>query len=87
MKLPSLKSKDVIKVLRKLGYIEKRQTGSHKIFLNPSKRKIIPVPIHNKDLKKGLVKAPIIRELKITEEEFLKLLKNNLILRNLFFNF
>ena len=51
MRLPPLRSKDVIKVLKKLGYIEKRQTGSHKIFLNPLKKKIITVPIHNKDLK------------------------------------
>lgn len=74
MRLPTLKSKDAIKVLNKLGYIEKRQTGSHKIFLNPLKKKIIPVPIHNKDLKRGLIMA-IIRELEITKKEFLKLLK------------
>jgi len=74
MRLPPLRSKDVIKVLKKLGYIEKRQTGSHKIFLNPLKKKIITVPIHNKDLKVGLIRA-IIRELEITKNEFLKLLK------------
>lgn len=39
MRLPPLRSKDAIKVLKELGYIEKRQTGSHKIFLNPLKKK------------------------------------------------
>jgi len=74
MKLPSLKSKDLIKVLDKLGYIEVRQTGSHKIFYHSVKKKIIPVPMHNKDLKRGLVRA-IIRELEISRDEFIKLLK------------
>jgi len=72
MKLPSLKSRSLIKVLKKLGYFEIRQTGSHKIFYHPVKKKIIPVPMHNKDLKKGLVRA-IIRELEITQKDFFKI--------------
>jgi predicted RNA binding protein YcfA (HicA-like mRNA interferase family) len=74
MKLPSLKSKDVIKVLKKLGYFKIRQTSGHEIFYHSAKKKIIPIPIHNKDLKRGLVRA-IIRELEISRDEFIKLLK------------
>mgnify|MGYP001773686387 CR=1 FL=1 len=74
MRLPAIKPKELIMVLKKLGYIEKRQTGSHKIFYHPFKKKIIPVPWHNKDLKRGLLRV-IIRELEISRERFLQLLR------------
>jgi predicted RNA binding protein YcfA (HicA-like mRNA interferase family) len=54
MKVPVLKPRDLIKVLEKLNCFKKRQTGSHLIFYCPKQKKIIPVPIHPKDLKKGI---------------------------------
>lgn len=69
--MASFKSKEVVKILQKLGYIPKRQTGSHIIMFRPSK-KIIPVPIHAKDLKRGLLLG-IIKDAESTEEEFLSL--------------
>jgi len=74
MKLPPIKPRQLIKVLEKKGCIFKRQTGSHRIFYYPKKRKIITVPIHPKDLKKGLVHS-IIKELDLSIKEFIKLLK------------
>lgn len=73
-KLPSVKPKQVIKVLKKAGFVEARQTGSHLIMRNPSTGKIVPVPIHAKSLKKGLLFA-IIKESSLTTQEFLKLLR------------
>lgn len=70
--MAAFKPKEIVKILRKLGFIEKRQTGSHLIFYNPAKKTIIPVPIHNKDLKKGLLRS-IIKQAGSTEEQFLKL--------------
>jgi len=52
MKLPAIKPRELARVLRKLNCVEKRQTGSHLIFYCPNQKKIIPVPIHPKDLKK-----------------------------------
>ena len=75
MKLPVIKPRELIKVLEKTGCIEKRQTGSHKIFYYPQKKKIITVPIHPKDLKRGLVES-IRRELGLDKEEFFELLKD-----------
>ena len=74
MKLPILKSREVVSILFKARFIKKRQTGSHLIFLNPDTGKIVPVPIHVKDIKKGLLKA-IIKEADLTEEEFLKIFR------------
>lgn len=73
MKLPQLKPQKVIRALRKIGFEETRQSGSHLILVNRATKQIIPVPIHNKDIKKGLL-AAIIKEAGLTLEKFLKLL-------------
>jgi predicted RNA binding protein YcfA (HicA-like mRNA interferase family) len=73
MKLPSIKPRELIKALKKLNCFEKRQTGSHLIFYCPKQRKIVVVPIHSRDLKRGLVNA-IRKELDLTIEAFTKLL-------------
>jgi predicted RNA binding protein YcfA (HicA-like mRNA interferase family) len=73
-KLPIIKPKQLVYVLEKIGCIEKRQTGSHKIFYYPQKRIIIPIPIHNRDIKKGLLRS-IIKDLDLSVEEFIKLMK------------
>ena len=70
--MASFKAKEIVKILKKLGYIEKRQTGSHLMMFNPELKRIIPVPMHAKELKKGLVRA-IIKEADSTEKEFLRL--------------
>ena len=70
--MTAFKPKEVIKILKKLGYLPKRQTGSHLIMYRPRKNKIIPIPIHSKDLKKGLLKG-IIKEAESTEKEFISL--------------
>ena len=71
-KLPSLKSREVIRVLLKIGFIEHRQKGSHKIFKKGSLR--VTVPTHIRDLKKGTVRS-IIEQSGLTEDEFIELLK------------
>ena len=73
MKIPSLGHKKLIRVLKKIGFEEARQTGSHLILLNRESKKIITVPIHNKDIKRGLL-AGIIKQADLTTEEFIKLL-------------
>lgn len=46
-------SKELIKLLKKNGWKEKRQTGSHKIFAHKDFPQPVPVPFHSKDLKPG----------------------------------
>ena len=72
MRLPSLKPWQVVRVLNKLGFEKFRQSGSHLILANKDKKKIIPVPVHNKDLKRGLLRS-IIKQTGLTVKEFLKL--------------
>lgn len=46
--------KQMVKLLKQNGFIEERQTGSHKFFVNPETGRYTTVPMHNKDLGKGL---------------------------------
>jgi len=69
-KLPVLKPKEVVKVLLKVGFVKKRQTGSHLILVKNGK--IVPVPIHAKDLKKGVLKS-IMKQSELKVEDFIKL--------------
>lgn len=48
-----LTSKQMIKLLKKNGFIEKRQVGSHKMMYNPTTNKSVVVPCHTKDLPIG----------------------------------
>ena len=73
MRLPALKPREVIKILKKVGFEEARQTGSHLILVNRVTKKITPVPIHGKDIKRGLLLS-IIKQADLTIEEFIKLL-------------
>lgn len=71
--LPALKARQVIKALKKLGFVEDRQKGSHLILINPNTKKRTVVPIHQgKTIKKPLLKSIIEDDASITIEEFLK---------------
>ena len=70
--MSSFKAREIVRILQKLGYIQKRQTGSHLIMYHPKLKRIIPVPMHTKELKKGLVKG-IIKQAESSEKEFIKL--------------
>ncbi|MEK9135474.1 MAG: type II toxin-antitoxin system HicA family toxin [Patescibacteria group bacterium] len=73
MRLPALKPKKVIKVLKIIGFRQVRQTGSHLILVNKITKRIISVPIHSKDIKRGLLFS-IIKQADLTIEEFIRLL-------------
>lgn len=67
-KLPVLRPKELVRALKKLGFLEKRQKGSHLIMLHEGKNKQIVIPIHNKPLKKGTLSA-ILRQAEISPED------------------
>lgn len=46
----NLKPKELIKILKKDGWYEVRQKGSHKQFKHPIKKGLVTVPYHNKEL-------------------------------------
>ena len=74
MKLPVLSGREVIKILKKVGFEEKRQKGSHIILAKETEqgKKAVVVPNHS-EIDKGTL-LEIIRQSGLTREEFLKLL-------------
>ena len=70
-KVPILKPQEVIKVLKKLGFEEVRQKGSHIQFKHNDGR-MTTVPFHKgRDISPILLKI-IIKEIKISLEDFIK---------------
>lgn len=71
MKLPLLSAKEVIRILRKMGFEEIRQKGSHKYFKHPDGRTTV-VPVHpGRDIGRGLLKR-IMNEIEVDREEFFR---------------
>lgn len=73
-KLPIQRARELIKVIQKQGFQYKITHGSHYIFRRASDGKHLSIPVHKGQmLGRGITKA-IIREMKLTDDEFLKLL-------------
>lgn len=63
--------KQVLAKYKKLGFVEDRQSGSHKILYNPKTKTRAVIPLHLTELPKGTFSS-ILRESKVTKEEFEK---------------
>ena len=62
------KPKEVVNKFKKLGFIEDRQSGSHKILYNSETKSRVVIPIHLKEIPRGTMSA-ILRESKVSKEE------------------
>jgi predicted RNA binding protein YcfA (HicA-like mRNA interferase family) len=51
--IPALTPKDIVRILKKKGFVLDRSRGSHQIWLHPVSRKRAIVPMHNKDIPAG----------------------------------
>lgn len=50
-------SKEIVSLLKKNGFVEISQNGSHRKFINEKTGKQTIVPMHNRTLKKGTEQA------------------------------
>lgn len=73
-RLPQLKPNELIRALERLGFVERRQTGSHRILRHPQTKKIAVVPIHNTDIKRGLLFG-ILKQAQVDQSSFLEALR------------
>ena len=69
--IPSQTSKEIEKILIKMGFTFYRQSGNYRIYIKNEFQVI--VPHHNKDLKKGTL-MQIIKGTGLSIEEFKKYL-------------
>ncbi len=73
--LPSLSPTKVVKALKRAGFVEVRQKGSHLILFNDTTGRRVTIPMHKgKDIKKPLLRKIIELEAFMSVEDFLKLL-------------
>ena len=70
-------SKELIKVLEKIGFQLDHSTGSHFVFYNPATKRRAVVPFHNSDLPKGTI-ASIFREAGVSKQEIIQVMKKNI---------
>ncbi len=73
-KLPALRPKAVMRALERAGFRLVRITGSHHIYEHPARPdRVVPVPLHNRDLKRCTLQN-ILKQAGLTDEELLDLL-------------
>ncbi len=73
-KLPVVKAKEIIKIAEKFGFFFSRQAGSHAIYRHFDGRRIT-VAIHSRQEIAPPILLQTIKDLGLTKEEFVKLLK------------
>ncbi len=72
-RLPAVKPREAVAALRRAGFVEHHQKGSHLYLWNSQSRRMTTVPQHPGDLKMGTLRA-IIKQAGLSEDQFLKLL-------------
>ncbi len=73
-KLPRVDCQQLIKALKRAGFEERRQKGSHLHLMRSSDNRRVTVPVHKgKTVPIGTLRA-ILRDANLTVEEFQKLL-------------
>ena len=72
-KLPRVTSGEMVRALRRAGFVEDHQTGGHLSLRHPSGCRIV-VPMHGRTLGTGLTHA-IMKQAGLSVEEFIALLK------------
>lgn len=74
-KLPAVGEREVLKALKKAGFIFSFQAGSHATFKHPSTKRRVTVPLHRgKDFKKGTLRN-IIRQAGLSIDGFVRYIK------------
>ncbi len=72
MKLISISGREMCKLVERIGFVKVHQVGSHIRYVHPDGRKTT-VPVHgNEELGKGLI-LEILKQIKISREEYEKL--------------
>ena len=77
-KLPALTAKELVRILKRAGLQEDRQKGSHLVLMHPKTKRRVVVPMHSgRTIKRPLLQSIIEKDMGISTEEFIKLLKGH----------
>ena len=74
-KMPRVTHRELIKALKRAGFVEGRQRGSHLYLWREYDKVRVIVPVHQgRDMRTGTLRS-ILRDAKISPDDFRKLLK------------
>ena len=74
-KLPVISSRELLRALKKAGFMIDRQEGRHLSLIHPQYPQLtVTVPMHNRDLKKGTLQH-ILKQANLTVDELVFYLK------------
>ena len=72
-KLPVLTARELIAILKRIGFEEAHRRGSHRTFTRTADHRRVTVPVHpGHTLKKGLLRG-ILNDIGVTVEELNRL--------------
>jgi len=72
-KLPVVSPQKLVKVLEMKGFVLDRIRGSHHVYVHPETKVTVSLPIHRKEIKKGIL-LDLMKQAGITREELIDLL-------------
>ena len=72
-RLPNLTALKIVRALKRAGFVEVEQKGSHLTFVNAATGCGTTVPVHSGDLSRSLMKE-IIKQAGLSEDKFRKFL-------------
>ena len=72
-RLGQVRPKELVRALKRSGFVEAGQIGSHRILVDEERDLQTSVPMHPGDVSRGLLKK-ILKQAKLSEDQFRKLL-------------
>jgi predicted RNA binding protein YcfA (HicA-like mRNA interferase family) len=72
-RLPTVTSRQMLQALGRAGFVIDHQTGSHAILIRDTDGLRVVVPIHSRDLGRGLT-LRIVKSAGLSRDEFIELL-------------
>jgi predicted RNA binding protein YcfA (HicA-like mRNA interferase family) len=70
-KLPAVTAKDLVRVAQKCGFVFRRQSGSHAIYVRDFDKARLVVPMHAGATLKRKTLRGMLQDMKLTAEEFM----------------
>ncbi len=74
-KLPRVTGQQVMKALTRLGFQLSHVRGSHHYLFHPQKRVMVTVPVHSGHILPPKTLTSILKQAKVSREEFIRALK------------
>ncbi len=74
MKLPRITGDEVVRALKRAGFVVDRQRGSHVVLIHPQTRKRVVVPVHAGKIVKPGTLSGILDDAGLSSEDLAQLL-------------